>query len=205
MSEKFNRATFTVEILNNQHNSWQGRIKWIEENKTEYFRSSLELLKLIDSAIQNQKKEESVVDKIIANHRRTNEEISKNIESILNVASELYSLPGIKKIDIRKINPDHKNYVFISSNHSGIKVIYGSQDLNRLLYFVSRYYINSCLGENEYAKYSAMAYYLISFLGKIKEIDKEEIDSSYLEELKQQHKKEEIENILIKHNFFCGN
>lgn len=36
-----------------QNESWQGRVVWAEENKTEYFRSTLELIKLMDAALSS--------------------------------------------------------------------------------------------------------------------------------------------------------
>lgn len=40
-----------VEVEQRQHSSWQGRVTWVEEGKTENFRSALELLKMIDGAL----------------------------------------------------------------------------------------------------------------------------------------------------------
>lgn len=45
------RETFIVEIIENQRQTWQGRIHWVQENKKETFRSVLEMLHLMDSAI----------------------------------------------------------------------------------------------------------------------------------------------------------
>ena len=44
-------ATFVVKILFRQHTSWQGSVTWLEENVEQPFRSVLELLLLIDSAL----------------------------------------------------------------------------------------------------------------------------------------------------------
>ena len=46
------RATFVVKILFRQHTSWQGTVTWCEKNHEQSFRSVLELLFLIDSAIE---------------------------------------------------------------------------------------------------------------------------------------------------------
>lgn len=43
-------ATFRLEIIFCRGNDWQGKIKWIEKDREECFRSGLELLRLIDSA-----------------------------------------------------------------------------------------------------------------------------------------------------------
>lgn len=47
-------TTFIIEIKSNQYNSWQGSIEWIEGKRMESFRSVLELVKLMDSAIEEQ-------------------------------------------------------------------------------------------------------------------------------------------------------
>ncbi|MDY3918675.1 MAG: hypothetical protein SOZ59_06690 [Candidatus Limivivens sp.] len=43
--------TFIVEIKNTQSQSWQGAVRWVETQKTQAFRSTLELIKLLDSAV----------------------------------------------------------------------------------------------------------------------------------------------------------
>ena len=44
-------ATFSVRILFRQNASWQGSVKWIEGGQEEYFRSVLELIILMDDAL----------------------------------------------------------------------------------------------------------------------------------------------------------
>ena len=46
--------TFLVKILNKQNATWQGSVTWVEEQKTQNFRSALELLKLIDGALDEE-------------------------------------------------------------------------------------------------------------------------------------------------------
>ena len=50
-SKQGKAATFIIRILFRQNASWQGSIKWIEGNQEEYFRSVLELLYLLDNAL----------------------------------------------------------------------------------------------------------------------------------------------------------
>ena len=51
--------TFTVQIQYQENATWQGTILWVEEKQAMHFRSALELLKLMDSALdQAGKKEE---------------------------------------------------------------------------------------------------------------------------------------------------
>jgi len=45
-------ATFQLRILYRRHASWQGSILWVDENRTEAFRSTMELLLLMDSALR---------------------------------------------------------------------------------------------------------------------------------------------------------
>lgn len=49
-----NAGTFVLKILNRQNSTWQGTVTWVEENKTQNFRSALELLKLIDGALDEE-------------------------------------------------------------------------------------------------------------------------------------------------------
>lgn len=46
-----NKGTFVVKIQENQNSTWQGSVLWVEEQQEQYFRSALELLKLIDGAV----------------------------------------------------------------------------------------------------------------------------------------------------------
>ena len=45
------QATFAVRILFRQNASWQGSVVWMEEGREESFRSALELIFLMDSAL----------------------------------------------------------------------------------------------------------------------------------------------------------
>lgn len=45
--------SFFVVIKETQNNTWQGTIEWIEKNEKQSFRSALEMIKLIDSAIDD--------------------------------------------------------------------------------------------------------------------------------------------------------
>jgi hypothetical protein len=47
---KQDRATFLVHIKFRQNATWQGSITWMEQEKTQNFRSALEMLKLMDEA-----------------------------------------------------------------------------------------------------------------------------------------------------------
>ena len=46
------RGTFQIRILYRQNASWQGSVLWVDENRTEAFRSTMELLLLMDSALR---------------------------------------------------------------------------------------------------------------------------------------------------------
>lgn len=48
-----NLATFSIRILFRQNASWQGSVSWLEGNSEESFRSALELIFLINSALDN--------------------------------------------------------------------------------------------------------------------------------------------------------
>ena len=48
------REAFLIQILNTQNATWQGTVTWTDGKKTQSFRSALELIKLIDSALEEQ-------------------------------------------------------------------------------------------------------------------------------------------------------
>lgn len=43
--------SFVVTIRSKENHTWQGTVSWVEGKKQENFRSVLELLKLMDSAV----------------------------------------------------------------------------------------------------------------------------------------------------------
>ena len=53
------KGTFIVQVQYRQNATWQGQVIWAEENRKEHFRSALELIKLIDSAMEEQKNGEA--------------------------------------------------------------------------------------------------------------------------------------------------
>lgn len=57
MSEQHKKSihhgeTFVVNVKCRQNHTWQGTVKWVEGQKEIPFRSALELIKLMDSAIE---------------------------------------------------------------------------------------------------------------------------------------------------------
>ena len=49
--EKKNTGTFIINIKSRHNATWQGTITWADENKVQNFRSALELLTMIDGAL----------------------------------------------------------------------------------------------------------------------------------------------------------
>lgn len=47
------KATFELQVLFRQHTSWQGVLRWREQNVEHSFRSVLELVILLDSALRS--------------------------------------------------------------------------------------------------------------------------------------------------------
>lgn len=52
---KGQRATFEVQVIFRQHTSWQGVITWLDRHLEQSFRSVLELVLLMDSALRETK------------------------------------------------------------------------------------------------------------------------------------------------------
>ena len=48
------KASFIVRVTSRQNATWQGSISWTERGVTKHFRSAFELIKLIDSALDEE-------------------------------------------------------------------------------------------------------------------------------------------------------
>ena len=55
--------TFIVKVMNQQNATWQGSVTWVDEQREQYFRSALELLRLIDGALEKKNNHDSDKDK----------------------------------------------------------------------------------------------------------------------------------------------
>ena len=53
MKQSKKDKSFMIVIKDTQNASWQGTIEWLDQNKKQHFRSALEMIKLIDSAGEN--------------------------------------------------------------------------------------------------------------------------------------------------------
>lgn len=54
MEKTGRQATFAIRILFRQNASWQGSVKWLEGKQEQSFRSALELIFLMNSALSDQ-------------------------------------------------------------------------------------------------------------------------------------------------------
>ena len=57
-----NTRTFLIKIMDQQNGTWQGSVTWVDEQREQYFRSTLELLKLIDGALKKRNDDEENSD-----------------------------------------------------------------------------------------------------------------------------------------------
>lgn len=55
-----NKSTFVVQVQFCQNSTWQGTVAWTEEKKEQRFRSTLELIKLLDEALQSDRDEKKL-------------------------------------------------------------------------------------------------------------------------------------------------
>lgn len=55
------KGTFIIHIQFQQNVTWQGTIQWVDKKKEQRFRSTLEMLKLIDDALAQQAGGESPI------------------------------------------------------------------------------------------------------------------------------------------------
>jgi len=49
--DKSTKGTFEISVKFMQNSTWQGQIHWIDKDKKQNFRSTLEMLKLMDEAL----------------------------------------------------------------------------------------------------------------------------------------------------------
>ena len=47
------KETFVVHVISQENATWQGQVTWLDEKETKNFRSLLELIKLMDSAVES--------------------------------------------------------------------------------------------------------------------------------------------------------
>ena len=52
-----NHRAFLLNIQDQQNATWQGSVTWIERQQRQNFRSALELIKLIESALEENEKD----------------------------------------------------------------------------------------------------------------------------------------------------
>lgn len=48
------KETFVVHIISQENATWQGQVTWVGKKETMYFRSFLELVKLVDNAMMEE-------------------------------------------------------------------------------------------------------------------------------------------------------
>lgn len=61
---KEEKATFVVDVLYRNASTWQGRIRWVEGDRMQNFRSELELIHLMDSVLGIDAADQNDDDKI---------------------------------------------------------------------------------------------------------------------------------------------
>ena len=54
MTRGLKKCSFVVQIMDMQNETWQGTVTWLNGKHTESFRSLLELIKLMDSAVHSE-------------------------------------------------------------------------------------------------------------------------------------------------------
>ena len=54
--------TFIIKVMDQQNATWQGSVTWVDEQREQYFRRTLELLKLIDGALEKRNDDEENSD-----------------------------------------------------------------------------------------------------------------------------------------------
>lgn len=52
------KNSFFVQIIHQQNATWQGTVTWVDQGRSESFRSALELIRLIDSTVSEAEREQ---------------------------------------------------------------------------------------------------------------------------------------------------
>ena len=55
------KETFVVHVISQENATWQGQVTWLDEKETRSFRSLLELIKLIDGAMDDREMPDEAV------------------------------------------------------------------------------------------------------------------------------------------------
>lgn len=53
------KETFVIHVASQENATWHGQITWLKENETRSFRSMLEMIRLMDSALNQEEEEET--------------------------------------------------------------------------------------------------------------------------------------------------
>ena len=64
--QKGKLATFVIQVQYRQNSSWQGQVIWVEENRKEHFRSALELMKLMDNALEERMRQKEAAQSSVS-------------------------------------------------------------------------------------------------------------------------------------------
>ncbi|MDO5417646.1 MAG: hypothetical protein Q4F29_10635 [Lachnospiraceae bacterium] len=51
------KESFIIHIVSQENSTWQGQITWLDKNQTLNFRSMLEMIKLLDTAMESERSE----------------------------------------------------------------------------------------------------------------------------------------------------
>ena len=80
--------TFILNIYNRQNATWQGSVTWVEKKEKQQFRSALELLKLIESALDEEEvqKRHSVRQNLRHYARPFHRQAQTDLEDFLSAA-----------------------------------------------------------------------------------------------------------------------
>lgn len=51
---RMRKETFLIHIISQEYSTWQGQVTWLNQSETRYFRSMLELIKMIDGTLHEE-------------------------------------------------------------------------------------------------------------------------------------------------------
>jgi len=99
MLKSTQQGTFLVQVLDQQHSSWQGTITWLATNEKKTFRSLLEFITLVGTVLEGSKNdEEQLTDEAGKEAERVAQQTNSNRTKRKSAASTLKELPTLVEL-----------------------------------------------------------------------------------------------------------
>jgi hypothetical protein len=105
-----NNETFIVNIKCRENATWQGKVTWAQKSKTKYFRSTLELIKMLNGAMDDDNAADTVNEQEEQHPEITIDDVINNTEKEIKVITKIEHLltPEVRKYIMDKFLNDKR-------------------------------------------------------------------------------------------------